>query len=38
MSYIDDEDAGMSKITVKPNGSLNIVISNFMHMTTAEIF
>ena len=25
MSYIDDEGAGMSKITVKPGGSLNLV-------------
>ena len=38
MSYIDDKEAGMSLITVKPNESLNIVVSNFLPYDSEEIF
>lgn len=27
MSYIDDEDAGMSKVTVKPGESLDVIVT-----------
>ena len=40
MSYIDDKDAGMSKITVMPGESLNIIVSGTERATetASEIF
>lgn len=40
MSYIDDKDAGMSKVTVTPSESLSIIVSGTENAieTTSEVF
>jgi hypothetical protein len=40
MSYIDDKDAGMSKVTVNPGESLNIIVSGTENAieSTSEVF
>ena len=40
MSYIDDKDAGMSKVTVKPGESLDIIVTGTEKAieSTSEVF